>query len=231
MSKTFLSIGSGPGIGLETARLFAAAGYDIVLSSRSMERLEPLAEDLASSGARVTLQQVDTSKVQQVFDLVEQVAGEGELVLHYNTGSLHYDEDGNLIMQPLGSQSLNDMMYDLQVNTASALAAVKAAVPGMKRQGKGTILLTGGGVAVNPIADMLTLSVGKAGLRHLVLTMFERLSLDNIHIATVTVDQIVHPGTKDARDIADAFLQLHLQPKSAWTWETWFGNWDAAATA
>lgn len=231
MSKTFLCIGSGPGIGLETARRFAAEGYDIVLSSRSMERLQKQAETLAAAGVKATLQVVDTSKVQQVVDLVEGIAAKGEMVLHYNTGVLHFDADGNLLPQPLKAQSVGDLMYDLQVNMASALAAVKAAVPGMQRHGKGTILLTGGGVAVNPLSDFPTLSIGKAGLRNMVQALFEPLSLDNIHIATVTVDQLIHPNTQDSRDVAEAFWQLHSQPKAAWTWETWYGSFETAASA
>ncbi|CAN7522197.1 SDR family NAD(P)-dependent oxidoreductase [Rhizobium rhizogenes] len=35
--KTFLSIGSGPGIGLATAKRFAAEGYRIILTSRNQD--------------------------------------------------------------------------------------------------------------------------------------------------------------------------------------------------
>jgi NAD(P)-dependent dehydrogenase (short-subunit alcohol dehydrogenase family) len=40
--KTFLNIGSGPGIGLATAERFAAEGYRAILTSRSREKLEGL---------------------------------------------------------------------------------------------------------------------------------------------------------------------------------------------
>jgi NAD(P)-dependent dehydrogenase (short-subunit alcohol dehydrogenase family) len=40
MSKTFLSISSGPGIGLATARRFGREGYRVVLAARNIARLQ-----------------------------------------------------------------------------------------------------------------------------------------------------------------------------------------------
>ena len=49
MSQTFLSIGSGPGIGFATALRFGREGYDVVLSSRDTTRLAKQAEQLAAA--------------------------------------------------------------------------------------------------------------------------------------------------------------------------------------
>jgi NADP-dependent 3-hydroxy acid dehydrogenase YdfG len=46
MAGLFLGIGAGPGIGLSTARRFAAEGFPVVLAARKVERLEALANDL-----------------------------------------------------------------------------------------------------------------------------------------------------------------------------------------
>lgn len=219
MNKTFLSIGAGPGIGLATAQRFAREGYDIMLSSRSTERLRRQAGILGAQGASVALERVDAGRPGQVYDLVSRVAAQGELVLHYNAGVLHYGADGQLLAQPVDAQSMTAQMADLQVNISSALAAVKAALPGMREHGGGTILLTGGGFGVQPSPDFLTLSIGKAGLRALALAMFEPLRQENIHIGTVTVSRLVSAQSQASREVAEAFWNMHAQPREAWTAE------------
>ncbi|WP_295997933.1 SDR family oxidoreductase [Rugamonas sp.] len=230
MSKTFLSIGSGPGIGLATARRFAAEGYDIVLSSRNPAALQQHAEALRATGVGVTIKQVDTSNAQQVAALAGAISDGGELVLHYNTAVLVFQPDGILVPQPIETQSTEMLTSTMQINLSSALVAIQSALPGMKRHGKGSILITGGGVALRPRADQLTLSVSKAGLRSMTQALFEPLSADNIHIATVTVNQLIGADSQDSRDIAELFWKLHAQAKTDWTWEEWFGARIAPAT-
>jgi short-subunit dehydrogenase len=222
--KTFLSIGSGPGIGLATAQRFAREGYRIVLSSRNMERLRKQAEVLSADGANVTLLQADATKPAQIADLVDRAraSDDDELVVHYNTGVLHYDAGGKLLPQTIQQQPAAELSSDLQANLASALVAIKAALPGMQQQGGGTILLTGGGFGIHPSPDFLTLSVGKAGLRAAAQALFEPLRKDNIHIATVTVSQLVSPDSDAARAVADLFWELHSEPRDRWSWERQF---------
>ena len=43
--KTFLSIGSGPGIGLDTAIRFAREGYRVILTSRNKALLQIVGGD------------------------------------------------------------------------------------------------------------------------------------------------------------------------------------------
>jgi short-subunit dehydrogenase involved in D-alanine esterification of teichoic acids len=48
--KTFLSIGSGPGIGIATAERFAREGFRVVLTSRNPEKLGERATQLSNNG-------------------------------------------------------------------------------------------------------------------------------------------------------------------------------------
>ncbi|CDG83291.1 SDR family NAD(P)-dependent oxidoreductase [Janthinobacterium agaricidamnosum] len=223
MPKTFLSIGCGPGIGLATALRFAKEGYNIILSSRKLESLRKLAEVLGQGGAHVTLMQADASKPAQILELVGRAAIHGELVLHYNAGVLHYDPLGGLQAMPIDQQSSGELSSDLQINLSSALVAIKTALPAMRQQGGGTILLTGGGLALHPSADFLTLSIGKAGLRTAAQALFQPLKKDNIHIGTVTVCQVVDTASDAPRQIAELFWDLHAQARNDWTWEHTFG--------
>ena len=82
---------------------------------------------------------------------------------------------------------------------------------------RGTILLTGGGLASEPNPEYLSLSIGKAGIRALAHGLFESLKEKGIHVATVTVAALVSPGSKDAEAVAEQFWLLHNQPEGSWT--------------
>ena len=212
--KTFLSIGAGPGMGLATAERFAREGFRIVLSARNDERTKALADDLRAKGHTVETRTVDAGDAESVAALVADVERSvgGIDVLHYNAAAMR---QARLAEQP--RDTFND---DLAVNIGGALAAVQAVAEGMAGRGAGTILLTGGGFALQPHPDYLSLSIGKAGIRALAQGLFDSFQEAGIHVATVTVAGFVSPGSKDAEAVAERFWQLHGEPKGAWTLET-----------
>lgn len=211
--KTFLSIGSGPGIGYATAERFAKAGFRIVLSARSIEKTQALAEKLIRQGYSASVHKVDATDAASVVALIAEVEKQyGSLdVLHYNAANLR---QANIASQP------RDTFYsDLAVNIGGALVAAQAAAPALAKSGSGALLLTGGGFALFPHPDYLSLSIGKAGIRAQALGLFESFKEQHIHVATVTVATFVNPDSKESTDIAEAFWQLYEQPKDAWTAE------------
>lgn len=215
MSKTFLSIASGPGIGLATARRFGREGYRVVLAARNVERLHSGAVKLREEGIEATTVRVDAGDARSVARIVKSIGPDLE-VLHYNAGVLHYDASGALKTRALADETIESLVSDTNVNVSSALAAVHAAVPTMTTQGRGTVLLTGGGLGVQPSADFLTLSVGKAGARAIVLALFPALKARGIHVATVTVAKLVGPNSREADEVAESFWALHSQRPSEW---------------
>ena len=219
MTKTFLSIASGPGIGLATARRFGREGYRVVLAARNIARLQADATLLRGEGVEATTVQVDASDARSVANVVASVGPDLE-VLHYNGGILHYDSAGALKTRSLADETLDSLVSDTKVNVSSALAAVHAAVPAMTAKGRGTVLITGGGLGVQPSADFLTLSVGKAGARAIALALFPALKERGVHVATVTVAKLVGPNSREADEVAEAFWELHSQRPAGWRVET-----------
>ena len=102
---------------------------------------------------------------------------------------------------------------NLSVDILGALAAIKYFAPYMVKRRKGTILLTGGGLALAPSAEYLSLSIGKAGIRCLAQALFPQLSAKGIHIATLRVAMMVRPGSEQAVAAAEAFWNLHAEPE------------------
>lgn len=208
--KTFLSIGTGPGMGLATARRFAQEGFQVVLSARNGAKTKKLADQLESQGFKVGLRTVDASDASSVADLISEVEKEygGIDVLHYNAASMR---QATLLEQPSDT-----FISDLAVNIGGAQAAVQAAAQKMSERGSGSILLTGGGYALEPNPDFISLSIGKAGIRALAHGLFEPLKSKGVHVATVTVAALVSPGSEDAEAVAEHFWQLHSQPQGKW---------------
>jgi len=212
--KTFLSIGAGPGMGLATAERFAKEGFHVVLSARNEAKTRELADQMKAKGYPADVRTVDTGEARTVSKLIAEVEKQfGAIdVLHYNAAAMR--------KATIDDQPADTFNTDLAVNVGGAQAAIQAAAPKMIERGGGSVLLTGGGFALHPHPDYLSLSIGKAGLRALAQGLFESFEEKGIHIATVTVAGFVNPGTKDADVVASEFWKLHSQPKATWTVET-----------
>jgi short-subunit dehydrogenase len=215
--KTFLSIGAGPGIGFATAERFAKEGFHIVLAARSAAKTQQLADKLRSKGHTAEARTVDSGDPESVAKLVAEVEKQyGSIdVLHYNAASVR--------KAALAEQPRSTFVDDLAVNIGGALVAAQTVVPKMEERKSGAILLTGGGLAVAPHPDYLSLSIGKAGIRALAVALFENFRAKGIHVATVTVAAAVSPESKEAASVAEHFWHLYSQPKGAWTAESHYG--------
>ncbi|MDB5408655.1 MAG: short-chain dehydrogenase/reductase [Rhodospirillales bacterium] len=150
----------------------------------------------------------------QVAALVARCAGELE-VLHYNAAVVR--------AQSLQEQSLASIAEDIEVDIASALVAVRQASLAMVSRRGGSILLTGGILGVKPASNLLTLSVGKAGLRCAAEALFPDFAAQGVHIAVLTIGTGIAPGSKSAEAVGDAFWRLHAQPRDQWVWEANYG--------
>lgn len=211
--KTFLSIGSGPGMGFATAERFAKEGFQIVLSARNTAKVEALAAQLRAKGYAADVAIVDSGDPASIAALIAGVeAKHGAIdVLHYNAASMR--------KATIAEQPAETFNTDLAVNIGGALAAAKAVAQGMAQRSSGSILLTGGGFALQPSPDYLSLSIGKAGIRALAQGLFDSLKDQGVHVATVTVAAFVDPGSKAAEAVGNLFWKLHTQPKGSWTVE------------
>lgn len=211
--KTFLSIGSGPGIGLATATRFAREGYRVILTSRNNVYLQEQVLALQSKGYQAEGRFADAANISSITALIHNVesATEGIDVLHFNSAALH---DGGL-----DEQSIDGLLTDLNINIGAGFAAVKAVIPAMTSRRYGTILLTGGGFAITPVQDYLSLGIGKAGLRNMTRGLYEYCKSKNIHIATVTIGTFVAAGSQEASEIAEEFWLLHGQRPCDWSSE------------
>ena len=207
-------VGAGPGIGQAVARRFAREGYAVALVARRADSVVALADELSAMGAAASAVAADAGSwesFRHAWASIVAAVGNPE-VLVYNAAAF----------QPAGPPTgieLEGLVASFRVSVAGALAAAQLAVPAMRAAGRGTVLFTGGGLALAPVARAAALSIGKAGIRSLAFTLAEELGPEGIHTATVTVCGAVAPGTAfDPDDIADVYWQLHAEPQP-WTTE------------
>lgn len=209
----------GPGMGMAIARRFAREGYAIGLIARSAERLADHAAELAVfcvPVAEATADLCDLNSLKTAFDTLHATLGPAQ-VLVYNGARWH--------QQPAMTLDPMTFNWDVALSATGALASAQHVYPAMKAAGQGTILFTGGGLALRPEygAGVASLTAGKSALRGLAFALAAELAPDGIHVATVTIAGSVAPGTPfDPDRIADRYWALHRQPPADWAVEVVF---------
>ncbi len=202
-----LIVGYGSGVGHGVAKAFGSEGYHLALLARNPQRHAPLTAELASAGHTVAALAADAGDEGSLTAAIAKVGREiGEPdVLIYNAVVPTFAEPTTLTTEQL--------VADFRVNVTGALLAARLVLPGMKARGRGTILFTGGGWALQPWAGAASPSIGKAGLRSLAHTLAQELADTGIHVGTVIIAGQVQAGTHfDPDKIAEAYLQFHRQP-------------------
>jgi len=210
-------VGVGPGIGRAVAERFGREGFRLALVARRGHRLRRVVAGLAQSGIDATAAEADAADPKALCATLDQLATElgDPQVLIYNAG-------GGLAGRPstLDPLALTDAFA---VNVTGALAAVQTVLPAMREHGRGTILATGSGAALDPRPEETAGAIGKAAQRALVLALAKEVESDGVHVATVTILGTVAPHTAfDPADIADTFWMLHTEPSGAWSTEVLF---------
>lgn len=216
-------IGAGPGIGQSVARRFAREGMPVALISRTTATLERVSRAVRPLGVPVVTRVADCADETSLTGALDAAAEELGLpdVVVYNAAIIQADTAGQL--------SVRAHLDAWAVNVGGALAAAGHVAPAMARRGSGTFIVTGG--MPEPKRDYASLSLGKAGVRTLVDLLDLEHGAAGVHVASVTVDGPVAPGTAfDPDDIADHYWVLHSQPRGQWQKEVLHTDRDVRAT-
>ncbi len=209
MNKPLIVIvGMGPGIGSAVATRFGREGFGVAMVARSAEKLGAHERALLEAGidaSHAVADAGDADALTRALATIEKARGPAS-VLFYNAAHIKWK---NIL-----EESAPSLLDDFKVNVAGAMTAVHAVLPGMRRENRGTILLTGSMFATRPVAQFGSLSIGKAGIRSLAFMLAGALKDTGIHVATVTVAGQVRAGDpkRSPEAIAETCLRLHLQP-------------------
>ncbi len=132
--KRALITGASAGLGVEFARRLAAAGTDLVLTARRLDRLEELARELrARHGVKVEVVQADLSKDDGLARLERALTSDPALDLLVNNAG--YGGKAGFVKAETA-----DHLSMVRVHVDATVRLTKAALPGMIDRGRGAII-------------------------------------------------------------------------------------------
>ena len=122
------------------------------------------------------------------------------------------------------------------VSAFGGFLVAQEAVKRMLPQKHGAILFTGASASVKGYAQSAPFAMGKFALRGLAQSLARELSPQNIHVAHVVIDGGIRSANRadppdkpdsllDPDAIAQSYLSLLQQHRSAWAWEIELRPW------
>ncbi len=225
-TEVALIVGAGKGLSASLAKRFAREGMRVALAARNEEKIKPLAAEI--NATTFTCDAGEPDQVARLFEDVSAKFGAPTLVV-FNAG-----------MRGRGAVAEIDPEQVKRGWIAGAFGGFLVGQQAAKRMlplQRGTILFTGATASVKGFAGSAPFSMAKFSLRGLAQSMARELAPKGIHVAHIVIDGGIATSYADdeadrATDrwldpdaIAESYLQLHRQQRSAWTWELEVRPW------
>lgn len=219
-------VGAGAGLSAALARKCAGAGMAVVLAARNTQKLGALARETGATAVAC-----DASRAEEVDKLFAEVDAGGDrldLVVYNASGRAR---------GPVNELDPTAVESAIKVTAFGGFLVARQAAQRMLRQGHGTILFTGASASVKGYPRSSSFAMGKFALRGLAQSLARELQPHNIHVGHIVIDGGIGKagdpranergpdGLLDPNAIAETYLQLHRQHRSAWAWEIELRPW------
>jgi len=204
-------VGSGPGLARTVAGRFGSEGWRAVMMARNSERLEAEASELWAQGVDAVPVVCDVCDTHRLDALIRQESDDGGIdLLIYNAAIIRPNV-------PIYDTPIDTIVSDLTIDLVAGIIAARAAIPGMRERGSGTIIFSGGQLCFDPWPKMLTLGVGKAGLRNCAAALVDDAACADLRIAYVNIHALIADEVNG--EIADLYYKIHTQPADRHDWD------------
>lgn len=193
--RTVLVTGSNRGIGIEFARQYAAAGWQVIATCRNPDGADEL-QALAKANPAVRIERLDVTNPQQISALANKYADQ-PLELLINNAALLGPRDE----QAFGNQDFELAEQQYAVNALGPYRVTRAFVDNVRAAGPGKIIVLGSAAGSNgylrPPADFYSYRASKAAAHFLAHNMALELQSEGVPVV------LVNPGLVDTRGLAD----------------------------
>ena len=237
MNKVALIVGAGDATGGAIARRFAREGYTACVTRRSLDKLQPLLEQIRAAGGKAEGFASDARKEEEVVALIEQIettVGPIE-VLVFNIGAN--------VPSSILDETARKYFKVWEMACYAGFLNGQAVAQRMAQRRRGTMIFTGATASLRGAANFAAFAGAKHALRALAQSMARELGPQNVHVAHVIVDGAIdtafirdnfpdlyarrnEDGILAPDHIADAYWFLHSQPRDAWTFELDLRPWS-----
>lgn len=206
LPRRALITGASRGIGRATAHALAQAGFDVALLGRSLDRLQPVVEEVAAYGVMAKGYGVELADQSGLpTRLAEVIQDFGSFSVLINNAGMGYT--GALATMPL-----HHWQQVMDLNLTAVFQCIQAALPSLRAGGGGTIVNISSIAAKSAFPEWGAYSVSKAGLVALskVLAVEERTH--GIRVVMVTPGSVNTPLWDTATVQADFDRSQMLTP-------------------
>ncbi len=200
--KVAILTGAGQGIGAAIAELYAAHGAKVLITGRTMSKLEEVAAKIAAAGGTCTpFQALAGEKDQAEATVARAIADWGRVDILVNNAHTFTD------YLPLEDPKMEaNCMIDIQSAFLGSLQLMQGCFPHMVKQGVGSIINMGSSYGPRSEPGFLAYSASKEAIRSLTRTGAKEWGKHGIRVNTI--------------------LPSALTPKSIWYLED-SGTYDA----
>jgi NAD(P)-dependent dehydrogenase (short-subunit alcohol dehydrogenase family) len=223
--RSALIVGAGQGLSASLTRLLSKEGLAVAIAARNIDKLAPLCSETGARAFACDAQ--DEAQVKRLFTELERDDGAPDVVI-YNASARARGPFVELVPA--------EVQRTLQVSAFGAFLVAQQAALRMLPNANGALLFTGASASVKGYAQSAPFAMGKFALRGLAQSLARELSPQGIHVAHFVIDggiRSVGRGEDPAKPdsmldpdaIAQSYLAILRQPRSAWTWEVELRPW------
>lgn len=236
MQKAALVIGAGDATGGAIARRFAREGFVACAVRRSVDKLQPLLEQIRAAGGVAHGFGTDARKEEEVQALVAGIEADiGPIeVLVFNIGAN--------VPSSILDETARKYFKVWEMACFAGFLSAREVARRMVERGRGTILFTGATASMRGGANFAAFAGAKHALRALAQSTARELGPRGVHVAHVVIDGAIdtafirdnfpgryalkpEDGILNPDHIADQYWMLHNQPRDAWTHELDLRPW------
>ena len=223
--RSALIVGAGAGISASIARALAVNGVTVGLASRSAGNLDSLAREIGA--VLLHADAADPASVAKLFSDATARLGEPDIVIYNAAQRVR----GSLVGLDAAA-----VQKAIAVTAFGGFLVTQQAARQMVPRGRGAILLTGATASIKGFAQSTAFAMGKFALRGLAQCAARELGPQGIHVAHFIIDGAVRSAqrleppdrpdsTLDPDAIAQAYLNVLNQQRSAWSHEVELRPW------